>query len=61
MDERPYKGMWYRIIEGKTDRWRFVVMEGPHDRPIHSGVVEGEGAAVAAAKIWIDLLRRPSS
>ena len=25
MDERPYKGMWYRVAEGDPGRWRFAV------------------------------------
>lgn len=59
MDETLYKDMWYRISQNAPGRWRYAVMVNHGDRPIKVGETRGDShAAIAAAKIWIDILQR---
>ena len=56
MDDRPYMGLWYRVVGDGYRRWHFTIMSGPGGRPIDHGEIRGsqiEAAVVAKSRIAV--------
>ncbi len=59
MDDRPYMGMWYRLVGEGFRRWHFTIMAGPDGRPVDRGEFHGSQVdAAALVKKRIEYMER---